>query len=157
MAEIFHAEETHMDLPPVREDRGRTFGCLQCQLSCQTHAGQAARMFKVHGHIAKLRKYFVEPTCPACLKVSTPCSIDIYYSHQCRQILQSRPPSDHIAPGAGSSIGRAMTAEPDCLSPLLQAAALNQVPRLRADPNIDDVSSSTSRTRFILACAWKTL
>ena len=55
----------------------------------------------------------------------------IYISHQCRQILQSRPPSDHIAPGAGSSIDRAMTAEPDRLP-------LNQVPRLRADPNIDD-------------------
>ena len=118
------------------------FGCLQCGLTCASKAGEAAHMFKKHGHVAMTRKLFMEPTCPACLKVFhtlQKTKAHIYYSERCRRVLQSRPFQDTIAPGAGSAHDRQLTLCHDRLLPPVQAEGPhNQPVRPREAPGIDD-------------------
>lgn len=98
-------------------------------------------MFKQHGHVAQIRQYFTEPTCPACLRVfhtMQKTKAHIHYSARCRAILQSRPPVLALAPGAGSAVDRSLTEQHDRLLPPIQAEGPhNQAPRLREDPRID--------------------
>ena len=97
-------------------ENNERYGCLQCQLSCASKAGEAAHMFKQHGHAASVRRYFEEPTCPACLRVfhtMQKTKAHIHYSVRCRRILQSRMPVSTIAPGAGSALDRTLTDQHD--------------------------------------------
>ena len=116
------------------------FGCLHCRIRCATKAGEAAHMFRVHGHTADVRKFISEPTCPACLRVfhtMQKTQAHLYYSARCRSILQSRPPTAEMAPGAGSTTDRKLQDQHDRLLPPVQAAGPhNQAPRLREDPKI---------------------
>ena len=118
------------------------FGCLQCGLRCASRAGEAAHMFKQHGHIAAVGRFFAEPTCPACLKVfhtMQKTKAHLHYSERCRRILQSSPAVPELAPGAGSSSDRMLTDQHDRLLPPLQAEGpRNQLPRLREDPRINN-------------------
>ena len=127
--------------PDKETENKERYGCLQCQLSCASKAGEAAHMFKQHGHAASIRRYFEEPTCPACLRVfhtMQKTKAHIHYSVRCRRILQSRRPVSTIAPGAGSALDRMLTDQHDRLLPPLQAEGpQNQVPRLRDDPKIN--------------------
>lgn len=122
--------------------QAKHFGCLLCGLQCASRAGEAAHMFKKHGHVAITRKLFMEPTCPACLKVFhtlQKTKAHLHYSARCRQVLQSRPPQDSIAPGAGSAYDRSLTVQHDRLLPPVQAEGpQNQPVRLREAPGIDD-------------------
>ena len=117
------------------------FGCLHCQMRCANKAGEAAHMFRIHGHVATVRKYFSEPICPACLRVfhtMQKTKAHLHYSERCRRILQSRPPNVEVAPGAGSVSDRRLTDRHDRLLPPVQAEGpQNQAPRLREDPKID--------------------
>ena len=120
----------------------RHFGCLHCGLRCASKAGEAAHMFKKHGHVATTRKLFLEPVCPSCLKVFhtlQKTKAHLHYSTRCRSALQSRPLQTVIAPGAGSTHDRHLTALHDRLLPPVQAAGpKNQPVRPREVPGIDD-------------------
>lgn len=119
-----------------------SFGCMKCKLGCASKGGEAAHMFKCHGHVAATRQLFTEPICPACLKVfhtMQKTKAHIHYSQRCRQILRSHRVQGEVGPGAGSTHDRVLTEQHDRLLPPLQAAGpLNALPRLREDPGIDD-------------------
>ena len=140
LADIFDTQDTEdaCEQPPLVQ---ACFGCLHCKVKCANKAGEAAHMFRIHGHVAPVRRYFSEPTCPACLRVfhtMQKTKAHIHYSERCRTILQSRTPIDDVAPGAGSHLDRHLTDQHDRLLPPLQAEGpINLPPRLRENPNID--------------------
>lgn len=117
------------------------FGCLYCRKTCKSGAGEAAHMFKVHGHVATRRTLVDDTCCPACLReyhTMEKVVAHLYYSSRCRQILQSRNYANVPTPGAGSSVDRARVLQHDRLLPPLQMAGPHQqLPRLRQDPGID--------------------
>ena len=81
------------------------YGCMSCQLRCQTKAGEAAHMCKRHGQVSVLRQLFDQPTCPACLKFyhsTVKLKAHLYYSENCRRRLQSHNMKCNIVPGGGS-------------------------------------------------------
>jgi len=138
----FHAPGAVWQDDAEDAEKEKHFGCLKCGLTCATKAGEAAHMFKKHGHVAATRKLFMEPTCPACLKVFhtlQKTKAHIHYSARCRQALQSRPMQDTIAPGSGSAHDRQLTLRHDRLLPPVQAEGPhNQPARPRDAPGIDD-------------------
>ena len=117
------------------------FGCLHCRKICKNSAGEAAHMFKVHGHAATRRTLVDGTCCPACLReyhTMEKIVAHLYYSSRCRQILQSRNYANEPIPGAGSSIDRARVLQHDRLLPPLQTAGPHlPLPRMRQDPGID--------------------
>ena len=135
---------THFDYEP-RAAQPRvadtTFGCLHCRLRCNSKAGEAAHMFKVHGHIARRRQFVDSTTCSACLKnfhTVEKLMAHLYYGAACRRTLVSRNFVCPRIPGAGSRVDRDRQREHDRLLPPLQTAGpLQQAPRPRADNDVD--------------------
>lgn len=140
LCEIF-GQELPSELCDDDQTDGSSFGCLHCQQRFANKAGEAAHMFRRHGHVAKERRYIEEPTCPACLKVfhtMQKTKAHIYYSRRCREKLQSRPLSAHLVPGAGSRDDRLLADRHDHLLPPLQAEGpINRECHRREDPGID--------------------
>ena len=117
------------------------FGCLHCRLRCNSKAGEAAHMFKVHGHIARRRHFIDGTTCSACLKdfhTVEKLMAHLYYGTSCRRTLIGRNYVCPRIPGAGSIVDRERQRAHDRLLPPLQAAGpLQQAPRPRADNEVD--------------------
>lgn len=130
---VVASEDTH--------DTRAMFGCMFCKLHCRTAAGEAAHMCKAHGVISKLRYLFDQPTCGACLKhfhTMEKLKAHLYYSSQCRTVLQSRRYRCAPVPGAGSTCDAHRVREHDRLLPPLKGFGPAECPvRMREDLDID--------------------
>ena len=149
--EQFHARVlpriwTMTTCPPEDSHTGSSdslssFGCMSCQRSFKNAAGEAAHLVKVHSIPAASRRLFDQPVCGACLKhfhTMQKMKAHLYYSTQCRQILQSRNIICPTGPGSGSQEDRNLDRIHDGLLPPLQCEGASQQPcRLREDPGID--------------------
>ena len=114
-------------------DSSRSYGCMSCQRSFKNAAGEAAHQFKVHSIPAASRSLFDQPVCGACLKhfhTMQKMKAHLYYSAQCRQVLQSRNLICPMGPGSGSQEDRILDKIHDGLLPPLQCEG----PRLGALP-----------------------
>eukprot|EP00438_Fugacium_kawagutii_P022441 Skav232868 [mRNA] locus=scaffold2451:249611:253189:+ [translate_table: standard] len=100
------------------------FGCMHCQVSAKSKAGEAAHMFRCHGKCAKERWLYDSTQCAHCLKeFHTAAKIQRHLktSHRCRRHLH---PLHHLQaplPGIGSQGDRALQHQHDDLVPVIQA------------------------------------
>ena len=128
------------DLQAGASDSCGSFGCMTCRRSFKNAAGEAAHLFKVHSVPAASRRLFDQPVCGACMKhfhTMQKMKAHLYYSAQCRQVLQSRNIVCHPGPGTGSQEDQLRVADHDGLLPPLQCEGPHPRDcRLRDDPGI---------------------
>ena len=109
---------------PAEGERASFYGCMQCRVQCKTKAGEAAHMFKVHGHTSVIRGLFDGTSCSACLKefhTYGRMKAHLYYSDHCRQLLISRGGQHSMQAGTGSTADRELERRHDRMLPPLQA------------------------------------
>ena len=99
---------------------GGYYGCMSCQKKCRTKAGEAAHMFRCHGHTADFRHLCDSTACPACLREYH--TIDrvhahMRYSHRCQAKLRGMRFRRPLTPGIGSSVNTALKNQHDGLLP----------------------------------------
>jgi len=116
---------------PVERQYGH-YGCMNCKLRCRSKAGEGAHLFKVHGVVAKERRWMTHTACSICLKEYH--SFDklqghLRYSESCRTQLSAQPPCDVLQPGIGSRDNNALRAHHDDLLPVQQAEGPRALPR----------------------------
>lgn len=125
---------------PKQEQQG-AFGCMHCQMSFRSHAGEEAHMFKVHTQASHLRALSDHPSCPACLKffhTMQKLKAHLHYADRCREVLQSRNLLCPVIPGAGSTEDAERTRQHDRLLPPLRGMGPHpQVVRGRHYLNVD--------------------
>ena len=98
------------------------FGCIYCEKSCKTAAGEAVHMQRKHGHNAKLRYLFDSTHCPACLReyhIPERVHQHLRGSTTCRQQLMARGALTEPAPGSGSIAHRRKEVQHNRLTPFL--------------------------------------
>lgn len=107
------------------------FGCIACRKKCRTRAGEAAHMFRCHGHIAEFRHLCDSTACPACLREYH--TIDrvhahMRYSTKCQAKLRGMKFRRPQTPGIGSRSNEALKKQHDGLLPFQVAAGPMQAP-----------------------------
>ena len=127
--------------PPRLEEpvRNGFFGCLACRKKCRTKAGEAAHMFRCHGHVAEFRKFSDTTSCPACLREYH--TIDRLHAHRrqgrsCQARLRGMKMQRPLTPGIGSQHNAALKRQHDGLLPFQIAAgpAIEPGPQAEAPP-----------------------
>eukprot|EP00438_Fugacium_kawagutii_P002555 Skav219501 [mRNA] locus=scaffold937:332940:334607:+ [translate_table: standard] len=101
------------------------FGCMCCQKSFRSKAGEGAHMFKVHGRVAEERQLFQSTQCPVCLKEfysNDRIQRHLRSSTQCKQRLHQDGIRYEPLPGIGASVTQQMKDLHDGLKPTMQAA-----------------------------------
>ena len=109
---------------PVKESETEAYGCMSCQRSFNSKAGEGAHMFKRHGVTAQARQLFDGTQCPCCLRDYHSHSQVLGHlrtAHLCRRTLIARGHHCEPAPGAGSRIDSQLLAANDGARPFLQA------------------------------------
>ena len=112
------------DTTPHIEDEKETFGCMFCQRSFGSRAGEGAHMFKTHHVTARARHLFDGTHCPCCLRDYHSHSRVLGHLrrvHTCRRTLIARGHVCAPAPGAGSQVDSQLLAINDGARPFLQA------------------------------------
>jgi len=127
---------------PVERQYGH-YGCMKCQLRCRSKAGEGAHLFKVHGVVAKERRWMTHTACSICLKEYH--SFDklqghLRYSESCRRQLSARPPCGDLQPGIGSRDNNALRAHHDDLLPVQQAEGPRALPRPPGEVDLHHVA-----------------
>ena len=125
---------------PAKVDDGTPFGCLSCEIRCQTLAGEGAHMFKTHGIAHPVRTLICGTQCGACLKeyfTQGKLKAHLIRAHQCRQQLLGR--RIHLTPsaGLGSLADTKLHAEWDGRLPPLQAEGPQAAPTLPRDFDLE--------------------
>ena len=98
------------------------FGCLHCEKSCKSAAGEAVHMQRKHGHNAKLRYLYDSTHCPACLReyhIPERVHQHLRTATTCRQTLLARGALPEPALGSGTKEHRLMEIQHNRLSPFL--------------------------------------
>ena len=122
--DAFLVDDTWEELDQCMEQKETFYGCMTCGVRCRTKAGEAAHMFKVHGHPSIIRCLFEGTSCGVCLKefhTYGRMKAHLYYSTRCRRTLLSRGGQHGSQPGAGSMADRELERQHDRMLPPLQA------------------------------------
>ena len=81
------------------------YGRIACRKRCRTKAGEAAHMFRCHGHTAEFRQFCDTTACPACLREYHPIDrvhAHLRHSHTCQAKLRGMRFCRPLTPGIGS-------------------------------------------------------
>jgi len=155
VAQTLHAHGWIHDLPlPAKhlpESAMQTFGCLHCQTSHASKAGESAHMFKRHGFQASARGLFDGTSCPHCFReyhTRAKVLAHLRPSHQCRQHLIGRKFTCQHMPGTGSTTDVALHSQTDGAIPFLQG----QGPRLPEGPLDDFVAHDIAKLEALFLC-----
>ena len=127
---------------PVERQYGH-YGCMSCKLRCRSKAGEGAHLFKVHGVVAKERRWMTHTACSICLKEYH--SFDklqghLRYSESCRTQLSAQPHCGVLQPGIGSRDNNALRAHHDDLLPVQQAEGPRALPRPPGEVDLHNVA-----------------
>eukprot|EP00438_Fugacium_kawagutii_P014861 Skav220137 [mRNA] locus=scaffold1320:42612:47876:- [translate_table: standard] len=112
-------------LPTEVSDFAGHFGCLICQKTFKSKAGEAAHMFRVHQQCAPERYLFQGTQCQVCLKEyysHDRLQRHLKYSEPCRTALLASLNRFSPVPGIGSSVTVSLRQQHDGLRPVFQAA-----------------------------------
>lgn len=126
VAELLHKQGWITHLPTTENlcaEQPEVFGCMHCQTSHASKAGESAHMFKKHGFCASARQLFADTSCPNCLReyhTRAKVLAHLRHVHHCRQSLLGRRLQCHPTPGTGSCIDRALHESIDGAIPFLQ-------------------------------------
>ena len=99
------------------------FGCLFCERSCKTRAGEAVHMQRKHGHNSRLRYLYDGTSCPACLReyhLPERVHQHLRTALRCRRYLQEHGMLMEPAIGAGTKAHQAYEARHNRLAPFLE-------------------------------------
>ena len=107
------------------------YGCIFCRKKCRTKAGEAAHMFRCHGHTAEFRHFCDTTACPACLREYH--TIDrvhahMRYSQSCQAKLRGMRFWRPLTPGIGSRASSDLKLRHDGLLPYQIAEGPKQAP-----------------------------
>eukprot|EP00435_Cladocopium_sp_Y103_P041926 s1460_g11.t1 len=120
-------------------DPTQVFGCMSCQMSFASYAGESVHMCRSHGRLARERFLFDATHCPCCLKeyhTHSKVLAHLRHSRHCKDTLISRRFQCVPVPGAGSVIDQALHSHTDGALPFQQALGphLPSVPVRPDDP-----------------------
>eukprot|EP00435_Cladocopium_sp_Y103_P032292 s1431_g8.t1 len=108
----------------VPSDPAQVFGCMSCQMSSASYAGESVHMCRSHGRIARERFLFDATHCPSCLKeyhTHSKVLAHLRHSRHCKDVLISRRMNCQPVPGPGSTRDHTLQAQTDGALPFLQA------------------------------------
>eukprot|EP00438_Fugacium_kawagutii_P008432 Skav234478 [mRNA] locus=scaffold1647:327122:330094:- [translate_table: standard] len=113
------------DPPEVPPHQTTFYGCVTCEQSCLSKAGQNAHMHKKHGYCESVRLLFQGTQCPSCLKeyhTSGKLQRHLRSVRLCRDRLRASGVRYTPQPGIGSAADQQAQHVHDGLLPVLQAA-----------------------------------
>ena len=97
-----------------------SYGCLFCEISCKTKAGEAVHMNRRHGVPSRLRFLYSESSCPHCLReyhLPERVHQHLRTNKKCRNALARRKRSAILAVGSGSRAHAAFEEKHNRLTP----------------------------------------
>eukprot|EP00435_Cladocopium_sp_Y103_P073809 s386_g45.t1 len=117
-------------------EQSSVFGCMCCQMTFASFAGERVHMCRSHGQLARERFLFDGTHCPCCLReFHTYSKVLAHLSRatRCKESLLGQRMNCSPAPGVGSSCDNAKHARTDGALPFQQALgpSLPPVPRVQ--------------------------
>ena len=125
VADVLHQHGWAPTLPShehLPQQTNQAFGCLHCQTTHATRAGESAHMFRRHGFRASARQLFDGTSCPNCLReyhTRAKVLAHLRHVHACRQSLIGRHFHCAPMPGTGSIIDRELHEATDGAVPFM--------------------------------------
>ena len=154
IANILHKQGWAPDLPHPevsRTEKPQVYGCMSCQSTQATKAGESAHMFKRHGFRASARQLFEDTSCPHCLReyhTRAKVLAHLRHAHHCRRSLLGRRLQCAPTPGTGSTADRVLHEITDGAIPFLQG----QGPQLPNGALIDFIEYDVDLLEALYLC-----
>eukprot|EP00435_Cladocopium_sp_Y103_P009245 s1408_g2.t1 len=137
----------------VPSDPTQAFGCMSCQMSFASYAGESVHMCRSHGRIARERFLFDATHCPSCLKeyhTHSKVLAHLRHSRHCKDTLISRRMHCQPVPGMGSIHDHTLQANIDGALPFQQAHGPHLAPLPMRPEDAHDIVFLEAFCMFLL-------